>query len=511
MSRVLEQVRLFLSGLDPQQRFNLVAAVVASAVAISAVWIWSAQVPYRTVLSNRDPAEVMEAVKVLGEAGITVKMQDDGSISVPEVEHAKALSAMTGARVYPEMEDILDISAGVSFAQLQEGLRRQLRGELEQILEQMDGVSRARVFVSVPDKVASLFDKSPPSTSIQLIPYPGQRITKEIAEGARAVVAGAVGGGLKPDAIPVTTPSGTIFDGSDESDVLSSTDLMEIEESRATRLKDEVTRFLERMIGDTSKFAVSVQVQVSRETQQIEERQIDVESPALMRSRTLGQSSENSRPGGVPGTDASLPERAKQEAKQTETNEEEQEESEFSYPRKVISTLRPAGELVNQSVSVTVDKAVVEAQAAAADLSPDQMRQRIEEMLATAIQLDEARGDQLRVSTFAFAAAPAIEERPVAMMSQVSPYLPYAIQLLALGLAFVLMRPLIAAVTRAPKLKVVSAATEGEQEAEEDDLTHRVRGMVREFERVDAGELNALVGDEAQASSRVIELWSKGA
>ncbi len=96
-------------------------------------------------------------------------------------------------------------------------------------------------------------------------------------------------------------------------------------------------------------------------------------------------------------------------------------------------------------------------------------------------------------------------------MATVSPYLPYGIQLVALGLGFVLLRPVVQAITR-PRVAPQAAAMTPDvpNAAEEDpDLAERLKGMVENFETVDSTQLNNLIENESEASAQVLRLWSK--
>ena len=109
------------------------------------------------------------------------------------------------------------------------------------------------------------------------------------------------------------------------------------------------------------------------------------------------------------------------------------------------------------------------------------------------------------------------------LSQQVKSYGPIAVVLLAILLFFfMLVRPLVSAVTRAatpPEPLALDASgpggvamleqTEGDGEQREAsrNLTERLRTMVDNFENVDAADLNRLVDLEQEATAQVLRRW----
>lgn len=510
MTRFYQQVRSFLMGLEPQQRFNLGFILIATFAGLVAVYTWSSQVSYRTVLSNRNPAEVMEAVAALGTADIDVVQQDDGSISVPVADHSRALAVISEARIYPDLADITEIGTGVTNEQLYQGLLRQLRGDLARVIEEMDGISRANVMVDVPRRANRLFAQDKGSASVFVDPYPGQRISDDVIEATAHLVAGSVEG-LDAESVTVTDNSGVRWGSETDEEAMSMGQIQSRQTAMETALVSKAETPLQRVLGDPSLYAVTASVELTTVSEEIREETFDPEAGAAIKTTAFETESNSSRPGGVPGADASLPERASAASADSENRSEIREDKIMAYPRKTVVRVRPAGELVRQSVSVLVDQSVMMARAEAAGITLEEANAILEKAVGDAVGLDNERGDTLTLQSSPMAPAVSVPEAEADMMATVSPYLPYGIQLIALGLGFVLLRPVVRAITR-PRVAPPAAALtpDAPNTAEEDpDLAERLKGMVENFETVDSTQLNNLIENESEASAQVLRLWSK--
>lgn len=521
MNRFLRQTSTYLLGLDPQQRLNLGVAVSAVVIAMVALWTWTSQVPYRVVLGNEDPLRVQEGIRALGAADIPVVQGTDGTVSVPNADFARAWAALATARVYPTMDDIGKLGIGYTSEQLRLGMERQKRGEIAQAIEQMDGVMRAIVFIEEPNRANRLFNPDTGTASVNLVPYPGQSIGEPVVEAVANLVGASVRG-INAEHVTVTSNSRVLKSG-----ILDSPEGRELGldrkrtalEAQLRAKAGEVLAFM----GDPTLWSVAAHVELSTESAEVQEQRIDTESPATVRSVTRESESQNSRPGGVPGVDGALPERNEAESGAKEKQTEGNEEVTYDYPVTVVSTHRPAGTVLRQTVSVTLDVAALKARADAESATVEDLQARLSNSLKAATGLDVDRGDRLTLSAFAFAPPMEIPVAEPGAAASIAPWLPYAVQLIAIAMAFVLLRPLVQVIVRPRLASVAHALSEAEKrdfgpvgEADEeqqmdkdDKLAKRLEGMVDGFVTVDSSQLNQLISKESEASAEVIKLWAR--
>lgn len=541
MNRYLEQIKGFYEQLDATRRRNLWVALASSLAVIVSVAAWTTYTPYATLLSGQSSDEVLDAAAALESEGIPYTLAGDGSISVPANKLGSARAAAAAADVHQQtMEPTLPM--GLSPMEIQHLFQRRRQGDLERMIGEIDGVTKARVSIVEGTDGRRLLGGRSATASVFIQMSATRELSGLVVQGITNMVANAVPG-LTSENVSVTDHRGRLWAEGRDTDggELTPSNLFEYQSQLEFRLRDKVVEALRQVLGSADRFTVAASVDIDRTSSQTTSNTFDVESQAVIASEVSEQSSENSSStgGGVPGVDANLPEAPAAEAKPGKNNRSDQlrEKQQYGYPTVKTVMSKPSGGVLSQSVAVTVDESVLDAlnvlaapaaegiaiaeEQAAVAVDAEQvaaLQKRIQEIVEATVGMDNNRGDQVTVTVMRFATPAAFaagEISEASLFATVEPWLPYGLAILAIGAVYFMVSPLTKSVLeeqRARKAEALKEEKEAVEEMlEEEDLTTKLRRMVEDYQVVDAGELNDLVARQAEASAQVIRLWSKQA
>jgi len=537
VNQYLEQIKNFYGQLDASRRKNLWTGVAAAVVLIVGVGAWSRHTPYTTLFSARSAEQVLNAAATLETEGIPYRMGSDGSLSVPSQMVGSAWGAAAAAEVYENAEDPLPL--GLSPMEIDHTFLSRRQMALQKMIGDIDGVSSARVSVVEGTDGRRLLGGREATASVFVQMSPTKELSSLMVQGITNMVANSVAG-LTAKNVSVTDHRGKLWaEGRDvDGGALTPSNLFEYQSQLEARLRDKIIDALRPVLGSADRFSVAASVAIDRTSSETTSNTFDVDSQAVIAQELSEQSTENSSAGegGVPGVDANLPEEpAEAAAGQNNRSDQTREKQSFGYPTVKTVMSKPSGGVISQSVSVTVDQAVLdalpivaspaaeglaeeaaEAAIADADMTSQQLTERVQSIVEGSVGMDASRGDKVTVTVMRFASGPAFvggELMEASVFATAEPWLPYAVMMLALGVVYLIISPLTKSILeeqRARHAEAVAVEKEEEEDAEEEeDLTTKLRQMVEDYQVVDAGELNNLVARQAEASAQVIRLWAK--
>ena len=559
MANIFDQLRKYYEGLQPGQQRILVAAVVLALVSLVAVGWWSANDGYRPLFSTGDPSEVRMVAAALDEQSIPYQVSPDGSTLLvrPEDEgRARVASASAGKVLGYELLDSIEL--GTSPYREQKTYQRSLEGELSRTVSSLEKVAAARVHIVLPERSAFLRDDRPPSASVQLRLRPGAVLTPLEVRGITALVSGAVEGLRSADVVLVDQDGALLSGGAQEDAALAGVpSLVALKRQEELRTSNAIAEALERVLGTPQAISIGVTVELETTARDTTRRTVDPEGSALISESIRDEASESVRPGGVPGTEANLPEAGGEPTNATQNTQISEIRNNYEPSRVEAREVTAPGTVKRVSAGVVVDSAAVRKLAVAmlaaaagdgaegaptteaVDTKVKELEKQIEQTARTAMGFDDERGDGLSVTFLPFSAT----DSDLLEADTSGPFLTETTQsLLLLALAvllffFLVIRPLVAAVARAaqpplpPALEagadaaLTSSLTDGRAgsdgrpllgAAEGDDaakrevsrnLTERLRNMVDNFENVDAADLNRLVDLEREGTAQVLHRW----
>lgn len=547
MNGLMEQVRAFLNGLLPGQRRVLLGAVALAIATLIGVGVWGWADRYQTVFESNDAVEVQEVASTLEAQGIPHQISGDGRavrVLPEDTGRARIAAASSGKILGFEVLDSIEL--GTSPQRERWTYQRALEGELAISINSLDEVEGSRVHLVLPERSAFLRDDRKPSASVTIRLKAGAVLSKLQIRGITALVSGSVDG-MRPQDVVLVDSEGNLLsgaaDGAETADGVPP--LMALRAAEERRTRQAIQDALSRVLGSANDVDIGVTVEV--ETMALERltRSQDPESQVLISETIREESSQTQRPAGIPGTQANLPEEPAGGAAQSQQDSLEQR-SNFAYTEVEEREQVAPGTVKRVSVGVVVNAERIESIAkalvkkAAPDAEPDpaavtakeqELQQKVEETVRVAMGFDKARADSLVVTFLPFSvnAAAEVPAEEADNLAQAQVWAPLLMVLLALVLVtWFVVRPLVGAVTRAagppepPPLSVVvpdaagaltdkqagaDGASVGEDGKDSRSLTERLRGMVDNFENVDAADLNRLVDLEREATAQVLRRW----
>lgn len=357
---------------------------------------------YVPLYSNLDPSQAQPVVEKLQEQGVPYRLENFGStIKVPHermdelrIELAgegMPLAQGTGFELFDEER------LGMTDFERRVKLQRALQEELRRTISALDAVSQARVHLVLPEPRVFLEERGDPSAAVYLALNPLHDLKEGQVKGIVNMVASSVEG-LQQDAVSVIDSKGNLLYDPMETEDFASAQAgsafrqLEVQRDFEKELEGKVQRVLERVFGHGKAMAiVSAEMDFdARETtvitydnegiprsQQIIEESHEGEGPPM---EEVGDANYPGYAGVVPGGDSSY------ERREEITNYEVGEVTEHH--------LSAPGRIERLNTSVVVDTG-------GNPITAEEIEQ-VNQLVASAIGLDEERGDLVSVQGMNF-------------------------------------------------------------------------------------------------------------
>jgi flagellar M-ring protein FliF len=429
----------------------LVPALAVATLTLAGI-LWLAFAPTERAplfrgLPEADKAAVVESLEA---AGFDVVLDSrTGAILLPPSDHARArmqLAAEGLPKAAPGALDLIaDMPLGTSRAV--EGARLRMAGERElaRAIEALDGVEQARVIVALPEPSPFLRDRQPPKASVTVTLARGRTLSAEETRAIAHLVAGAVPG-LSTDAVAIADQTGRLLSGGPGGQEQAAVARrLELQMRMEARAREAIIALLSPIVG---RDAISAEVSVDLDlgTREAASERFDREG-ALRSEAVSSTTATEPRAIGIPGaltnTLPSAPQVAASPppaaAGPTETSSQSQSATRnYELGRVVEVTASDSGRIRRMTAAVVIrEDALGPAAGRAAVL------RQMQALVEGAIGHDGSRGDRVTVVSRPFATPDAIEV-PVwrePLVIEGAKWL--AVALVALGILFFVVRPLL--------------------------------------------------------------------
>lgn len=351
---------------------------------------------YAPLFTGLDPAEAGAMVEKLKEMNIPYRLTEQGkTIEVPEkqVYETRIQLASSGALGEGKGFELFDqTKLGITDFEQQVQYQRALQEELRRTIVQLEEVEQARVHLVLPQKSVFIEEESPSSASIVLKLKPLVQLKPDQIKGIVNLTAGSVEG-LKPENIHLIDTKGDVLNADlalDEQAKLAQGTLKQYQVKRTyeKELEKRICQMLGRIFGPGKAIAM-VTADLDFDRQEIQA--ITYQQGSVVSEQTIKEKGAVPQVGGLPGTTGNLP---GYPAQVTQTGQQySRDEAIHNYqPTSRQEKIIPAGGRVRQlSVAIAVDAPVSLA-----------IEQQVSDVVKAATGLNQARGDQLTVSTLAF-------------------------------------------------------------------------------------------------------------
>lgn len=386
-------------GLTLRRKAIVAGATLAMFLAILGLARMASTPRLELLYAGLEPKTAGEIVAALEQRGVSHEVRGD-SIYVVQGQRdglrmglaAEGLPAAGGAGY-----ELLDSLTGFgSTSQMFDAAYwRAKEGELARTILAVPEVKAARVHISqAPDDPFRREDR--PTASVTVTTKSGN-LSKAQADALRHLIASAVAGMRAEDVQVIDTVGGLIL--SPEATGSSGT-----AQDRAEDIRRNVQRLLEARVG-AGKAVVEVSLELITESEQITQRTFDPQGRVPISSETLERNETTTQPGGAVTVASNLPEGdGASGGNGSSENSETTERVNYEVSETQREVLRNPGGVKRMTVAVLVDGQIV----TAADGSqswqarPSEELAVLQELVASAVGLDEARGDVLTLKSLEF-------------------------------------------------------------------------------------------------------------
>ncbi len=401
----MQNVIALWSSLDLRRRLIIGGATLGMFLAVVLLGRAASQADMVLLYAGLEPAAAGDVVAALQARGVAHQVQGD-SILVDAAERDSLRMALAseglpaGGGTGYELLDGLS-GFGTTSQMFDAAYLRAKEGELARTLLAMPEIKAARVHIA-PAPARSFQPEASASASVTLTTRSGA-LSEAQARAVRHLVASAVAG-LQPASVQIIDTVGGLIGGQDtaEFDTGDAAD-------RAAALRGNVERLLAARVGP-GKAVVELSVDLVQEREQITERTFDPQGRVAISSETEERSDSSTEPGGEVTVASNLPEGdAGAGAQGQSQSSETRERVNYEVSETQREVLRAPGAIRRITVAVMVDGVVTTAADGTQTWAPRSAEELavLRGLVASAVGLDEARGDVLTLESLEFQPAPA--------------------------------------------------------------------------------------------------------
>jgi flagellar M-ring protein FliF len=412
-------IRQFITKLSPKG-WAMVGGSAAAAIVFLVVIMHFASAPsYSTLLTGLDPAQTGKTTSTLDAKGVAYQIQNGGtalaveSSQTSEARIALATAGLLGVgSTQPGFELLNSSQLGASNFQQQVTYQRALEGQLDQTIEQIQGVDSATVNLVLPNQQDELFGDNSQSSSASVLLDDSGSVDSSQVKGIAELVASSVQG-LDDQKVTITDSTGDLLwpaSGSDTSGGDPTSQQSANNQYDATTAA-AVTGLLAQTLGPgKAQVVVNANLNANQATS-------DTLTYGKKGVPLTSQTGTETLKGGSPtasGTTGTIPAYAASTGSSSSNYSNKTANTTYGVDKTVTHAVIAPGAVNSQTVSVLVDKSV-----------PASALPAIRNAVAGAVGLNAKRGDTLSVSQIAFA-KPAATPAPASSTKMIG-YAKYAL------------------------------------------------------------------------------------
>jgi len=411
-------IRQFITKLTPKG-WAMIGGSAAAAIAFLVLIMHFASAPsYSTLLTGLDPAQTSKIESTLSTKGIGYQIQNGGTaLAVDSSQTSQARIALASAGLLgvgsqqPGFELLNSSQLGASNFQQQVTYQRALEGQLDQTIEQIQGIDSATVNLVLPNQQEQLFSDNSQTSSASVLLSDSGNLDPNAVKGIAELVASSVQG-LSDQKVTITDSTGALLwpaSGSGTSGTPTSQQAADQQYDATTAAA--ATALLAQTLGPgKAQVVVNGNVNANQATS-------DTLTYGKKGVPLTQQTQTESLKGGSPtasGTTGTIPAYAASTGSSNSNYSNKSANTTYGVDKTVTHAVIAPGAVTNQTVSVLVDKSV-----------PASSIPAIKSAVAGAVGLNAKRGDTLSVQQIAFA-KPATTTAPASSTKMIG-YAKYAL------------------------------------------------------------------------------------
>ena len=456
-------------GQSPRQLMPAIAGIVVTVIALG--FFVSSQQPERTTLYASLPeSEKSRVVDALKNAGVDVALDPTtGDVIVPVADYHSSrmtLAAQGLPASIPDGYDALgDIPMGSSRSVENVRLKQTQEVELARSISEIEGLVTARVHLAIPEKSVFARASTPPSGSVFLQMENGRSLSRQQVDAIVHLVASSVPFMAKND-VTVVDQYGNLLSRAPQD---SAGRVSDAQLEHRIRLEDiyrnRVISLVTPIVG-AGNVTAQVNLDIDFTRSEVTEELMDPEGNALRSEQRSSETSSEIIAKGVPGaTSNNAPTQTEMNTEQnlgtTDPNSAKarstSETRNYEVSRTVSTTQRPSSQITGIQAAVLVrEMEVMNAETGLMEVQaiPDEKLKEIEALIASAIGINDERGDSLTVSSSTFVSALEGVKKPWYDMD-------WAVNLMRQGLTILLMAVVVLGVIRPLINRVMVPSAQG--------------------------------------------------
>jgi flagellar M-ring protein FliF len=417
LSTLPQQLKLALKGLSTGKLVAMVILVGGTIAGLAYLLTWSESGELHPLYSNLAPEDAAAVVAKLKEGQIPYQLTMDGTgVRIPyDRIHETRLDLASqglprGTGIGFEVFD--DTKLGMTEFVQNVNYQRALQGELSRTINTLMEVESSRVHIVMPARSLFIEQEDPATASVILKLRRGRQLSKDQIQGIVHLISSSVSR-LAPDDVTIIDNNGKMLAGFKEKSTLSqvTSNQLAFQEKKERLMENRIKTMLESVLGQ-DKAIVRVSCLLNF-TQQEKTEELYLPDNSVIRSEQASSSISNdpdAAASGVPGLQANVVPRntGTAAAGGVSNSQRQQFTKNYEVGKLVNRQVMPIGSIQRLSVAVVVDGTYQEPEEGAEGEQAlylprtDEEMAKLESLVKSAVDYDEARGDKLEVVNIPF-------------------------------------------------------------------------------------------------------------
>jgi flagellar M-ring protein FliF len=412
---LLDQLSTVTKNLANLGQGKLIALISVGVVAVALVLgagLYVNKPSYETLYVGLDASDLNQVSVALAEANMDFQVGADGtSLQVPVGMTGKSRLYLAerglpnSANAGYELFDNVGSLGLTSF--MQEVTRvRALEGEIARTIQQISGISAARVHIVMADRGSFRKAEQNPTASVMI--RASANIGRNAAASIRHLVASSVPG-LNIDDVTILDSAGQLLATGDDPANSAMNQSLGIIQNVQKEIESNIDKALAPFLG-MDNFRSSVTAKLNTDTRQIQETVFDPESRVERSTRVIKeeQKSSQQQPDNAATVQQNVPQAAPQGGatgpQSNDQAEKKEEQTNYEINSKTVATVKNGYTLEKLSVAVVVNRGRVAAMVGegADQAKIDAYIADMQKIVASAVGLDPARGDIITLTAMDF-------------------------------------------------------------------------------------------------------------
>ncbi len=422
---LLDQLSSVAKNLKSLGQGKLIALASAGLVAVGlvlAAGLYVNKPAYETLYVGLESADLNQISIALAEANIDFEVGADGtSVQVPVGTTGKARLYLAerglpnSANAGYELFDNVGSLGLTSF--MQEVTRvRALEGEIARTIQQISGISAARVHIVMADRGSFRKTEQKPTASVMI--RASAQLGRQAAASIRHLVASSVPG-LSLDDVTILDSAGQLLASGEDPQNGALNQSLGIVQSVQSEIENNIDKALAPFLG-MDNFRASVTAQLNTDSQQVQETIFDPESRVERSTRVTKeqQKSSQQQADNAATVQQNVPQAAPRGGAGPQSSDQadkKEEQTNYEINQKTVATTKNSYKVEKLSVAVVVNRGRIAAMVGegADQAKIDAYIADMQKIVASAVGIDPARGDVITLTAMDFVNAQLLDE-PVA-------------------------------------------------------------------------------------------------